>query len=195
MRSNDELKSWLRWEPTVALLLIILFVIIVIGAVWLRQRMDKYDHIFVVSALIGMPLWIYLMRVSINYPLVWSEQEEEKKPSRPLIEKREQPKQVNQSFSERVDSVREKVNPGQSQSKNDDNSLLKILVKTMQETNIAYINEETSGILARLIGQSGLTKQKILDLAKRNFHNRFEYDGETCYTPFTEEVVSKNMRG
>lgn len=184
MRDNNEIKGWLRWEPVTALLLIILFVVVVIGAVWLRQRMTTYDHIFVVSALLGMPLWIYLMRVSINYPLIWENISDQ--PKRPLIEKatpRQQVESNKGSFSGRVDNLKEKASQPVSEK-----DLLNIIINAMKETNISYISDESAGVLARVIGQSGISKLKILELAKKHFQNKFEYCGEICYTPFSQSL-------
>lgn len=172
MLRNNEIKGWLRWEPVAALLLIFLFVIIIIGAVWLRTHMNTYDHIFVVSSLLGMPLWIYLMRVAINYPLVWDE-----KPVNAAAHK------SIESFTNRVENLKAKAEPLANEK-----SLLDIIIKTMKETNISYISDDSAGVLARVIGQANITKSKVIELARKHFQNKFEYNGEICYTPFSKSL-------
>jgi hypothetical protein len=190
MRTNEEIKSWLRWEPVAVFFLIVLYAGLVLTAVWLRQRMTTYDHIFVACSVFGLPLWIYLVRVSINYPLVWNEIEVNPKQtvSKPQLESRPQSKPIESnnkgSFSGRVDNLKEKAS-GQPASEKD---LLNIIIKVMEETNISYVSEESAGVLSRVIGQSGITKGKVLELAKKHFQNKFEYGGETCYTPFSQSL-------
>jgi hypothetical protein len=191
MRTNEEIKSWLRWEPVAVFFLIVLYAGLVLTAVWLRQRMTTYDHIFVACSVFGLPLWIYLVRVSINYPLVWNEIEVNPKQtvSKPQLESRPQSKPIESnnkgSFSGRVESVKEKAYSG---AMSDEMKIVQTIVQIMDERNISFIDQETAGIIARVASVPGLTKEIIWKVAKSKFEP-FAGSGEECYTPFSNSKL------
>lgn len=188
---TNEVKSWLRWEPVAVFFLIVLYAGLVLTAVWLRQRMTTYDHIFVACSVFGLPLWIYLVRVSINYPLVWNEIEVNQKPtvSKPQLESKPQARPIESnnkgSFSGRVESVKEKVS---SNTSNEEMKIVQLIVQVMDDRNISFIDQETAGIIARDAGKPGLTKEIVWKIAKARF-TPIETEIGEYYTPFSESKL------